>query len=287
MPSDLPQILCSFATSDYGADHNTVSALKLAAEAASSLDLDQAKEILLPFAKDKDNPAAALALAEILLHSGTAEQALPLLEPWTIKLPDHPEVWIDFGIAALNARRFDKAIKAFEKVIALSAENIEAQKFLARAHYELGRPKKAKSLLEKVIERSPNDTVALQQQIFIYAALGERSPAIKIAKRLLEFEPLSAFAFSYLVDEAFNDSAPFIEHAISNFDTLDENESATLAYALGRFYEKQQDFDQAFVWFKKQTKDKKAPVLEARPTKRKDRGAAWLKRFVEIFPQNS
>ncbi len=79
------------------------------------------------------------------------------LEPWS-SLQDEREVRLVQARALLDA---DRPEEALDRLAALPADDHDAQLLRAAAHVAAGRPRAGRAALERVLERDPDDAVAL------------------------------------------------------------------------------------------------------------------------------
>ncbi len=72
------------------------------------------------------------------------------------------EQFIEEGMNRIRQRRFDDAIREFERVLTLEPENLDALRRLGTAYYMLGRTSQAERVWRRVLEIDPNDERVLE-----------------------------------------------------------------------------------------------------------------------------
>ena len=105
--------------------------------------------------------AAAAARADVLgdardlVRNGRAEQAYLVLEPLEASRAGEVEFDYLLGIAALDARRYDRAVIAFERVLAVSPDFNSARFDLGRAYFVMGADDLARQEFERLLRTNP------------------------------------------------------------------------------------------------------------------------------------
>jgi len=105
--------------------------------------------------------------AEELMKAGKSAEAYDLLEPF--EFDRSGEVRFDYliGIAALDSGKPDKATLAFERVMAEDPDYSGARLDLARAYYQLGDMRRAKTEFETVLEQNPSEVARATIQKYL------------------------------------------------------------------------------------------------------------------------
>jgi adenylate cyclase len=84
------------------------------------------------------------------------------------------------------AKRYDEAVKEFEKAIALDPNSFEANYFYGRAAFGEGEEAKAAALFQRAAEIKPDDYQTLCLLVPIYQSLGREEDSLRVAKEGLE-----------------------------------------------------------------------------------------------------
>jgi tetratricopeptide (TPR) repeat protein len=81
--------------------------------------------------------------------------------------------------------RFDRAIEAFEKAVAISSDSLSIG-YLGHAHARAGHLDTATSLLHELLSRVKREYVPAKSPICLYAGLGERDRVIEWLERAFQ-----------------------------------------------------------------------------------------------------
>lgn len=96
------------------------------------------------------------------------------------------EAHASLGLALALAKRYNEAIKEFDKAITLDPNSFEANYFYGRAAFGEGEEEKAALLFQRAAEIKPDDYQTLCLLGSIYKALGREEDSRRAAKEGLE-----------------------------------------------------------------------------------------------------
>jgi tetratricopeptide (TPR) repeat protein len=118
----------------------------------------QAEELLCKAAGlDPNNTISRAALMALCMQQGREAHALKLFEQLAKQQPDNGVNYFYLGQLLLQARQFDAAEKAYQKVTELSPERPEGYRALAEFYLRANRNMaKAQTLVEKVVQLRPS-----------------------------------------------------------------------------------------------------------------------------------
>ena len=107
---------------------NAALANELAVTQARAGDLEGARATLegVPGVSSGGSVALGVNLARLYLQAGQAEGAIDTLEPLLSRAPDDAEVYALYGTALGRAGRYDQALNALDRALALEPENAQA-----------------------------------------------------------------------------------------------------------------------------------------------------------------
>lgn len=88
-------------------------------------------------------------------------------------------MYYNAGLAALNAKSYDKAITYFNKCAELKYQGINPYYQMSQSYLEMGDTLKAESLLKSLPEKFPNDPNITLQLIDLYIKAGKNEEALK------------------------------------------------------------------------------------------------------------
>lgn len=120
--------------------------------------------------------------ADELIKKGKPAEAYALLEP--LEFDRHGDVRFDYllGLAALDSGKPDKAIRAFERVLAVDRSFASARLDMARAYYQLDDLPHAKTEFEEVIKLNPPEAARITIQKYLdKIAVQEQAKRTRIA----------------------------------------------------------------------------------------------------------
>lgn len=113
----------------------------------------------------------------------------------TIFLAQEPSAYNNLGQAYLRKAAYDQAIAAFQTVLEMKPNAVEAHTNLATTYLKQNLPDSAIESCEKVIEISPNAVLAHYNLACAYALKGENKRAVDSLKRAIDLdEKMKAFA---------------------------------------------------------------------------------------------
>jgi tetratricopeptide (TPR) repeat protein len=188
------------------------------------LDADQADEAETAFdeaARLGAGPIASLSLARTYLNQGRNRDAIAVLEPMVAEYP-HPMAYRLLGRALQTVGRGDEAEAARLKGRGAapwawsderkSEESSHVRRFagLLQAAQRLlaqGQTREAARILEGLLERQPDNEVALNTLSSAYARGGDRGRAIELLEHTIELHPESFAAHLNLANHLDREGA--------------------------------------------------------------------------------
>jgi tetratricopeptide (TPR) repeat protein len=93
-------------------------------------------------------PPSDYALGVKAVRSGNYAAALPLLEKAVDKNAQNADAWNFIGYSHRKLKRFDQAMAAYQKALAIKPDHRGANEYLGELYLETGRPAKAKERLK-------------------------------------------------------------------------------------------------------------------------------------------
>ncbi|HEU5161591.1 MAG TPA: tetratricopeptide repeat protein [Thermoanaerobaculia bacterium] len=148
------------ATSDRGEGDSPTGGTGMESSSTDMMvDVDALKRAV---AANPGNRAARLDLARALLigrdFPGVMEQTEAVLR----EAPDEPRALSYQAVVRVSRGEADRALEMAQRAVGLGEDNIETWVYLAIVHAQRGETPAAGTVLEKAIERFPNDAPALQ-----------------------------------------------------------------------------------------------------------------------------
>jgi tetratricopeptide (TPR) repeat protein len=132
------------------------------------------------------------ALADAYRKSGDVEMALEVLNAWIEKRPNYSSGNIVLGRCLLEQGKYDDAVVAFDRVLALDMENILALKSMGEIAEKRGDIDGAREWLNKLLEADPMNEEAQQALEQLGQGGGEPEPAAKTEPEAAEAKSAEA-----------------------------------------------------------------------------------------------
>lgn len=131
-------------------------------EGLTLLEMDRPKEALEAFrvcAPIMRSESEVLALAAALNRAGHPMQAFELLEPWIGKT-QNGELFALIGETCFEQKRFQEAIRFYERAFKLGRKTHQVTTQLAHAYRRLGNLAESEKIFRKLLEKNPADLTA-------------------------------------------------------------------------------------------------------------------------------
>jgi len=134
-------------------------------------------------------PVAVMELAFLLARQNQFKEALSYAEQGVALDGNNPEVLARAIDIAHRAQHFDLALAWLQRAAAVSPDNTDIQRLLARDLRIKGQHDKALAIYDRRIEASPSDGLALMGRIQTALATGDRKLALQDCDALLAIAP--------------------------------------------------------------------------------------------------
>jgi len=138
-------------------------------------------------ARDPDNKEARLQLATLLIRSKDYQGALNELSILTWKEPELIIGHYYTGKINLELKEYDKAEKAFQRVLNLNESFLPALFDLAALYATSGKLDMAAETYQKILMSDPTETTARERLIAIYYKMGQKDLAERHLHKMKEF----------------------------------------------------------------------------------------------------
>jgi tetratricopeptide (TPR) repeat protein len=202
--------------------------------------------------------AALVALgAATVARNEVWRSALALWTDASRKAPEKPRIWVNLGTALHFAGRFDDAVVAYDRALALGHDPTVPLELVVRntalALVRLRRYEEARDRLVRYLERAPRDAGTIVILALVEVDTGRLDDAERSARRALSFEPRTSRPFQILgqVQEKRGD----LDGAYGHFLTAARNDPADPlpVYSMGRVEEKRGRVREACALYAKAT----------------------------------
>lgn len=141
----------------------------------------------------RNNQQRALLIqaeAQLLREEKMYQTAFDVLEKGLEKLPNHPDLLYDHGMAAEKLGKLEVMEKDLRHLIQLKPDNAHAYNALGYSLADRGiRLAEARELVEKATTLAPEDPFIMDSLGWVYFRLGQHARAIEVLRHALELRP--------------------------------------------------------------------------------------------------
>jgi tetratricopeptide (TPR) repeat protein len=141
---------------------------------------------------DREHEDSLTVLGMVLQAQGRHDDAIRVLNSLTLKHPDSPRHWENLGVACRAAKRYDAALTAFARMLALGPPSALMLYNLALVHAELLDLPSAHEVLSKARALAPRDAWICAALAKCSYDLGDFEGARSALEQWPQFEGLSA-----------------------------------------------------------------------------------------------
>src|SRR5271170_618463 len=193
-------------------------------------------------------------LGNVLFELGQLNDAFTHYRRALVLKPDFAEAHNNVGIILRGFGQLQEAIASYRQAMALQPHFAEAHSNLGSALRLLGRTAEAQASCLRALAINPNLTAAVATLAEIHADAGEFAEAEQMFKRAISIDPESAEGWSGISrlrkmsrgDKDWLSAAQTIAAR-----HLPPRKEVQLRYAIGKYFDDVQDFDQAFSNFRR------------------------------------
>ena len=121
--------------------------------------------------QDPENIEVKLLLGNTLMEEGQQDEARQILASIDDTKVTEPTMFINAGIALVNEKKHDEAVKWFARAIARFPQHADSYYYRGIAHISLGKAAEAKADLEKFVSMAPPDAPELATAKQILASI--------------------------------------------------------------------------------------------------------------------
>ncbi len=177
-------------------------------------------------------------LAYAYAHVGELDHALYILEKYAELAPDEPNPYDSYGELLMGEGRLHESIKMFKKALDINPDFWHSQVHLATAYRDLGRTRKAYSILTAIETDSvyKKHRKVLTQQLALNAIISnDMNAAVNYFEKAVQEEPKDLgyhLSLLYLRPDDHNYRAWFVDE-LKRQDTLAQKDSLEYGLLLG------------------------------------------------------
>lgn len=204
-------------------------------------------------ANPRDVNAASL-LARIAIEANCFDDAEKILRKVVKLAPLYVEAWHDLGTALKEQSKHDEAVEVLEKAIEIDPGNASSHYFHAAALAMAAKPERAEQSYKTAIELNPNLSGAHLGLGHVLKTIGKQEEGIAAYRRAMALRPnFGETHYSLSNLKTFRFEPHEVEDMQRRLDqeNLSKESIVHFAFALGKAYEDEQDYDQAFRFYQR------------------------------------
>lgn len=153
-------------------------------------ELDAAAAIYTALLRDDpDQPAVLHYLGLLCFQQGRLGEAQKLLSRSLERAPRNPNAWSDLGMVKVRLDLTDEALRAFDNALQLAPDHPDALNNKAQALRKLGRFDQARPLLEHLVDLQPEAATPLYALADVQHKTGAVERAIETFQQALRLRP--------------------------------------------------------------------------------------------------
>ena len=178
------------------------------------------------------------------------KEALACFDKAISLAPDFPEARNSRGFVLQRLKHFQEALESHERAIALKPDYADAHCQKGMAQQELGLPDQARASFDLAIKLDPNFAAAYTSRARLFMEQGMMSAAEQDLDTAIKVDPDYLSSYAALASlKKYTEDDPRFEQLTSFYarrTELPRNDQIELNFAMGRTWENQKKFDEAF-----------------------------------------
>jgi len=233
----------------------THGALARAAEAQRNGDMERAEKALRELlARDPDNVTALRMLGSIALEANRLPAAYRLLERAVELAPGFILAWNDLASLYVKEDRYDDALEKVEHAISL--DPLQPGSYVIKGNI-LSRAQRHEASLaayQQTLELNPGHGGALAGKGHVLKTIGRQEESIEAYRKCIQAHPRLGEAYWSLANLKtleFNEREVKVMHHMVEDAKLPDEPKVNFFLSLGKHYENQENFDQAFQFYRR------------------------------------
>lgn len=243
-------------------DQNSLNKQKIAEEAIEKVkNLDTKKQHEADMANAQINVANAMRSRAVKAYNEqNFARAYQLFKEITDKNPTDTAMYLNAGVAARQAGKYDEAINSFKKMISFNVPNAK-ELYLETIGMELDKRKDTTAslaLIDEALAKFPEDPDLIGVQTDIYTAKGEIEKTQELLAKLIAKDPNKAI-YQFLMGETYYKQALAVQAERLKLDDRNITQYNAMGKTMNELVDKALPF-----YLKAKELDPKAPhTLEA------------------------
>jgi arylsulfatase A-like enzyme/Tfp pilus assembly protein PilF len=164
-------------------------------------------------------PEDGIVLGDNLRFAGRPAEAMQVLERTARENPKFPQPWLSIAEVHVKARRYAEAAAAYERVLALVPDHIEALRGLGDLALLQEDVQGAGARYARILDVDPRDAAAMTKLGVVRMRTGRPADAERLFRQAIEREPRNADALLYLAGVLASggrpaEAVPYFERAL-------------------------------------------------------------------------
>lgn len=193
-----------------------------------------------------------VSFAETLRKAGLDYEAGLELHRACEKNPHYADSFVGYGHYLLEHHRYDEALECFKHAEALTPSNLYILDKLGETYTGLGNIESALEIFDQALSLDPKRINTLLGKGQAYIEIGKSSEVSAIANQVIEIDntiPQGYLLHSRAKKSKADDGLTKQLTTFTNNDTLDTEAKAAINFALGKLYDDQNNYAEAFKYY--------------------------------------
>ena len=127
-------------------------------------------------------------VASLEIEAGRPETAMLLLQKAVTRAPADAKVWMNFGLALRQLKRYEEALAAFQMSMDLNPAWILPPTYMGSVYYEIGRHTEGIAPTPPILQRVPNMPMGISSSVSLRGR-GRLSDAAIAYEKLIRLSP--------------------------------------------------------------------------------------------------
>jgi len=224
-------------------------AMKLHAEGKHDEARKLVKDVLR---EDSDNINALNLMGGICMAKEAFNDAEAFLQKVVGLAPDFAVAWAVLSASFKEQGRLEEAVEALEKALVLEPKNAEWHSTLGNQLMVWGKEERALVSLDRALAIKPDHANALHSKGHVLKTMGDQDDAIRAYRAAAKARPdLGEIYWSLANLKTFRFDPDEVEIMQTQLDSekLTDYSEVHFCYALGKFFEDQEDYPKAFEYY--------------------------------------
>lgn len=195
--------------------------------------------------------------------------------------PSYKFTYLNYGNLFRKASKYDEAIRLYKKAIAIDPEYVDAYYNLGCVCFDSERSEDAIDYFKKVLELNPVHAPACKNLGNTYKDFGRIKEAISAFESAIKINPAFTEAYRELTSvKKLAENAPEINAMLTLYASshLGTQQTMHLAFALGKVYEGQKNYNEAFRYLYEANKSRRELIPYER-----EQNALMFEKIEKLF----